>query len=483
MLSTGGRARARQIIFVRAACGQRTAPRLLGQSTAATDETTIRAALRESHTGMNVLLISHPFPPFPVSGALRAAKVARALQARGHNVVVVTSRLPGEPRRLRVDEPGLRVQPVTTIPHPRHLYVFAKTHLRRNGPAVPGGNRGEDVGTRVPTWKRHLLSLLLVPDDLQGFIAPAVVRSLKYIREGVDLIYTTAPPASTHLAGLLLKQMTGIRWAMEFRDPWTDNPGRSTQMQSRASNAIEHWLEQRCLDTADQVIAVSDGIHDLLTPKLQCGDRLLVVRNGISELRETLVATERGAPFRIVYLGNFYMGRDPRPFLEAVAALRARRDLVPGQIVVELIGKCRWYNSISVEQMVSDLGLEEMVRFHGWIPHEEGQRFLGQADLLLLSAQDQPTQVPNKLYEYLGMRKPILALADPEGETARMLRQVGGHRVVTDHADPEAIHEALDAAFVAWMEGRPQSPTGDEEVLRDWTTECQMDRLLLALGA
>ena len=41
--------------------------------------------------------------------------------------------------------------------------------------------------------------------------------------------------------------------------------------------------------------------------------------------------------------------------------------------------------------------------------------------------------MPNKLYEYLGSRNPILAFADAQGETAKMLQQAGRHRLVTEH--------------------------------------------------
>ena len=100
-----------------------------------------------------------------------------------------------------------------------------------------------------------------------------------------------------------------------------------------------------------------------------------------------------------------------------------------------------------------------------------------ESDLLLLLAQGQPDQVPQKLYEYLGTRVPILAFADAEGESARMLARAGGHFVVfgDDAAGAEA---ALEQALTT-LDG---TPAGDHAVLTEWTTDGQLRRLMAALG-
>jgi len=45
--------------------------------------------------------------------------------------------------------------------------------------------------------------------------------------------------------------------------------------------------------------------------------------------------------------------------------------------------------------------------------------------LLLLQASNCNSQIPAKVYEYLRAGKPILALTDPEGDTATLLRNLG----------------------------------------------------------
>ena len=54
------------------------------------------------------------------------------------------------------------------------------------------------------------------------------------------------------------------------------------------------------------------------------------------------------------------------------------------------------------------------------MPFDECFKRQMQSDALLLFAQGQPHAIPGKVFEYLRMNKPILAIAD-EGETKDLL--------------------------------------------------------------
>lgn len=434
-----------------------------------------------SSASVRVLLLSDCFPPDPVVGSLRTAKIAGALAEAGHQVQVVTSRLPGEVKGTRIAGRGITIHTVRAIPHPRMAYLLAKRWLGRTD-ASSGSPPPELFATAIPRWKRYLVSLFLLPDDRQGFIPPAVLACLQIHRRcsGVDLVYTTAPPFSVHVAGLVFKWLTGVKWAAEFRDPWTDNPAKSVRVRTGLSDAIERHLERWCLKTADRVVSATDAIHELLVCKEapRPGQRFVVARNGIDRLAPRSRSAPIAEPFRIVHTGSLYHGRDPRPFLRALASLRERGRLSDREVLVEFVGDSRWFHNVSVEQLVQDLGLSATVHFLDWVPHRVCLEIIEHAHLLLLLAQDQPAQVPNKLFEYLGARKPILAFADAHGEVARMLRRVGNHYLVAQD-DPALAETVLDRAL------RDLRAAGgmhtEEDVLREWTTQHQMEQLLLAL--
>lgn len=434
---------------------------------------------------MKVVLIAWSYPPDKQVGARRAQRLARTFRRAGFEVEVVVARLPGEQDGSRPMEEGIRVHPVRSMPHPRDFYRWLKHRFSlpgRNSSASttpPAESAPVSTSQRLPWWKRALLSLTSVPDHLQGFIFPAFACALPLAR-GADLIYTTSPPHSDHLVGWLLKTFTGVRWVAEFRDPWNGGAESPSRIQTRASNALNLWLERRSLRAADHVVGVSTGICDLLRGRLgnPDGGRVILALNGIERIEPAGGSREEEGPFRVAYVGNVYLGRDPRPFLSAVGATRRRLNLGPEDLRIDFAGQCSNFHGISVERFVEEVGISDIVHFHGWIPHAQGQQLLQDADLLLLLAQGQPIQIPNKLFEYLGMRKPILAFVDAEGESAHILRQVGGHYLVT-RDEPVEIEGMIAAALSPDPEGHSAA---DEKVLQELMAERQMEHLLRSLS-
>lgn len=434
---------------------------------------------------MRVLLLTQYYPPATQVGGLRAAKVAEAIRAAGHEVVVLTARLARETGAVRQCHPGLEVRTLRVIPNPRHWYLALRDRIRALKGRGPGSldlkAGGWTAPAQVPSWKRYLFSLLWLPDDTQGFIPAAVWAGLAESRRGLDLIYSTAPPFSVHLAALVLERLTRVPWVAEFRDPWTDSRMKPWFAQSRLSRNLEHWLERKCLEHADRVVAVSAGISRLLAAKLGPGGatRVVLARNGIESLQPARARTRSPGAFRIVHVGTFYHRRDPTPFLTALASLRRRGLIPPEGLRVELVGECRTYAGRSVHAAAAELGIADLLTFRDWIPKEAAQALIDDADLLLLLAQDQPDQVPNKLYDYLGTRRPILAFVDEDGESASMLREIGGHYLVYSD-DPAEAERALADALAGSRSGGPTSPS--DAKLDEWTTERQMRLLLASIG-
>lgn len=428
-----------------------------------------------------ILLISQQFPPAPLVGALRAGNVARAYCDAGYRVIVITAAMEGETPGLRQWQPGITVHAVAIGARYRERLTRSIRWLQSlrlwRAPARAGGPDGGlpiDGRPAGGGLRALLLSLVWIPDDELRFVFPAYRAARRLLRhEHVDLVYTSAPSHSTTLVGLLLKRLKRLRWCAEFRDPWCyPHAAPVTPLVER----VNAYLEWRCISAADHLVTVTDQAADLYRERLgRSAGKVVVVRNGIPAVLARAVRRQEDS-FRIVYGGNIYGGRDPREFLRAALDV-ARECAVRGtQVAVDIfVGEATAAGDVLLHDYVVQQGMEGIVRVHGWVGHAEIQRVLQGSDLLLLLAQLQPLQVPNKLYEYLGTGVPILAIADEHGETAHMLRQVGGHYVVPDNSAP-AIAAALREAIY-----RRDVPSngGPAELLEEWLTERQM-RLLVA---
>jgi len=322
------------------------------------------------------------------------------------------------------------------------------------------------------------LSFAWLPDDQQGFILPATVKAVDVATENqFDLILTSAPPFSTHVCGIATRILTGLPWVAEFRDPWIVD-GDATAVVNPIASAINRSLEKWCLQLSDQVVAVTARTSELLSTKrsvLGKSDAWCFL-NGIDSRPSAVLGQRVAGPIRVIHAGNLYGGRDPRPFLYSIASLR-RKGMLPNEgVVIDFVGEVDGIDGKSLRDLVRELQLETLVHLHGRASHEVSLRLQAQADVLLLLAQRQPIQVPNKLYEYLGAEKPILAFVDADGESADMLRSAEGHFIVSDASDDTdtVVQLALASPLRGW---RPRNP----ERLAEWSTEVQFQRYVDAL--
>jgi len=441
---------------------------------------------------MKVLVLAYAYPPFPIVGSIRPSKLVAKLLKAGHQVHVLTARLPGEKARYRQRAAGLTVETVATWPNPKALYRWIKRKRGRD-PVRGGDDATPDAATiqrwsaprTLPVLKRLILSALQTPDDLQGFIVPAAIRGLQAFATGPDLVYSTSPPPSSHLAALLVKGASGARWVAEFRDPWLGNEAMDAagRIRSAPTDALNARLEQLCLRRANRVVAVTRRASDIIASRLDLEKSGLIIlaRNGIDTLRP-LRPPSRRPPFSVVYLGEIGGGRDPRPFLRGVADLILQRGLREGDLSVDLVGNCKVYHDLDLEEEVDRLALSAFVRFRDWVDHKTAMEILDGADLLLLLAQRQRAQVPNKLYEYLGFARPILAFVDEDGESAELLREAGGHFLVSEKDHWNAL-PALEGALDSFLTGDGfQGGTPNRERLMEWSSDRQFDHLLRCLG-
>lgn len=423
-----------------------------------------------------LLLIAYYYPPAQAVGAIRPAKVARAFAEAGWKVKVIAAQTPDGPPE---QSPGVSVTPVKPWPHARQLVAAMKASVSpsQGTAASTGSTQAERWTPPNPSLlKRFIFALMWLPDDHTGFIPPAVREGVRQAGPGT-VVYTSGPPHSAHLTGWLIHLLTRRPLVMEYRDPWTGNH-KVPWIRTAFTDAIDRWLERRCLASARLTVAVSEGIAHTVRRWAPPSRRIEIIRNGIDERAPgSANGAISGRPIRLLHLGTIYHGRDPRPLLRSMARLANERHR---EIELVFVGRARWFGTESIEGLAHELGLATQVRFQDWVPRAEGVRLAAEADALVLLAQEQPLQVPNKLYEYFGTGKPILAYVDRDGDCDRMLRAVGGHYVVTN-TDPDDGEPVLAKLIDDLRAGT--IPTRDDRLLGEWTSERQMAALVEAVGA
>jgi glycosyltransferase involved in cell wall biosynthesis len=172
-------------------------------------------------------------------------------------------------------------------------------------------------------------------------------------------------------------------------------------------------------------------------------ERLVVIQNGYNEedfAGTESVKTDADGPFRIVHSGLIYPDdRDPRAFFKAVQRFKSE---VGGAGVLKIDLRASGSESY-YKDLIQQFDIADIVNLLPSLPHREALRDTAAADaLLLFQAASCDHQIPAKVYEYLRLRKPILAITSESGDTASLLKEVGG-ATIADLSDQNSIYQAL----------------------------------------
>lgn len=322
----------------------------------------------------------------------------------------------------------------------------------------PAGNHVA-ASKKPPFYKRIWTStrelLFETPDTEVGWFVPAVYRGVGVCRKHkVDVVYSTGPPHSSHMIGVVLKRFTGTRLVLDFRDPWARVPWSDGEGPSLRKRLIG-WIESFCVHRADRVILNTGRLCTEFRSyyaKLPEG-RFVAITNGFdreltNRVGKLLAAERPSGPLVFLHPGAVYGNRDLRPILTALAGTDS--DAILKQVgVVEDPGAIREYaRNLSMEDR---LDLEPQRQ-----PHATILSAMAAADVLVVLQQGTALQIPSKLFEMLLFRKPILALADG-GATSDLIQQLG-IGVVADPSDEAAIRKAVQDV----LEHRAEDHAWDE---------------------
>jgi glycosyl transferase family 4 len=291
--------------------------------------------------------------------------------------------------------------------------------------------------------------LLALPDRWSSWCLGAVPAGLRLIRTfKPDVLWTTYPVASAHLIGAALQRLTGIPWVADFRDPMAQEDYPADRLTHRAFE----WIERRTLRACTKAIFTAPGALRLYAeryPELP-GSRLGIIENGYDEASfaglDAPAPLDGERPLTLVHSGTIYSSeRDPRPLFAALGELLREGVISGGSIKLVLRASG---NDAYLSELVRAEAIQEIVSLQPAVGYRAALEEMQRSDgLLVLQAANCNYQVPAKLYEYLRARRPILALTDPQGDTAAILRSAGVHSIA-----PLDSKESIRRTFVTFLE-------------------------------
>jgi glycosyltransferase involved in cell wall biosynthesis len=416
-----------------------------------------------------VLIIAYYFPPMGMGGVQRAAKFAKYLSSFGWKPFVLTVKeveyLAKDPSLLEDLPPEVRVIRTESFDPLRISFILKKFFKKR---------RQKDKSIKRSTIKKSKLSSwLFFPDSKIGWLPFALLSGLKIIRkERIDLIFTTSPPPSLHLVGYFLKLLTGKPWIADFRDPWIgfhyeDYP-----------TPFHLWLKNRLVglitQNAKAVVSINEKISQRLFSLYPFIKNIETIPNGYDESDFNLPPTVKTDSFIISYLGTFSPDHNPEPFLLGLRSLLDEKRTLKEKIKLKHIGLCM---GIDLDGMIKKYDLSGVVERRRYLPHKEALAQLQDASILLLTTSSSPEAEmisTSKLFEYIPLKKPILAIVPPKGAAACVVSSLNLGKVVSP-IDPVGIKQGLLSFFSDWEKDNLRLNVDEEKTKiysREFITSC-----------
>jgi glycosyltransferase involved in cell wall biosynthesis len=418
----------------------------------------------------NWLCVAYAFAPINRSGTYRTLGFVKHLDQLGWDATVLTV----EPRDEPLDSDLMRQVPASTQvirtgwvnliegikeffgldssaplePPTGHAesreaaYARAACHFYD---AMHGG-WGDLGGDR--SLRDWISRLIMTPDSRVGWISPAVSRGMRAIRRRrPKVIYSSSPYMSAHIIALILSRWSRIPWVADFRDPWRGNPFR--EMGYPSLDFWDSFLERAVLQGAAHIVCNTPTMRDSLCQRLPfVNSKCSTIVNGYDGELFDSIQPRRLAPkehFVLLHCGEFYGPRSPHAWFAGLRRVLEESPELSESVEVALLGS-EYYNRRKLIEIAAETGVAKQVRVLGHRGHSETLSYVAGSDALILAGPagaGSELQIPNKLFEYLAIRRPIIASVSPDSPTVAVLREAHAEALVCEPDDEIGLSQAL----------------------------------------
>ena len=267
------------------------------------------------------------------------------------------------------------------------------------------------------------------PDRWVSWKLGAVREGMRMIREfDPCAIWSTYPIATAHLIGAELQRRSGLPWIADFRDPMVQTNYPPDPLVRASFQRVENDVFTAATACTFTTPSAADSYRKRFP---SAADTITVLENGYDE--ETFVQVEtslkRSADNGVKKLCLLHSGivypseRDPTQLFEALGKLKADGHFQPESLEIRFRAAV---HENTLRELASRHGIEDLIACMPPIPYRDALAEMLAADgLLVMQASNCNEQIPAKIYEYLRSRRPILALTDPQGDTAKVLYDAG----------------------------------------------------------
>ncbi|WP_342617703.1 glycosyltransferase [Rhodoferax sp. GW822-FHT02A01] len=302
----------------------------------------------------------------------------------------------------------------------------------------------------------------------------AYIKGLLLLRaRKFDLIYSTGGAFAAHVGAAALKRTTGVRWLAEVHDPMVTPGSVPTTPQQKMQARVETTI---CREADVAIWFTEAALASAKRRNPELGERGHMMLPGVDAPAFQLEPYKPTSKFVIGHFGSLSETRNLSLVISAMDQLMDEIPALVGVMELHVYGGPLDHISDAARQnakygFLRHFGRIETDPVTGKSGREQILQKMRSADVLLLLHGIEPIcaeYIPSKMYEYLWMQRPILALVYCNVQLGAILSG-SGHTTIDmqDESVKSAasniakIREKMEAYAGMWMtSGIPDSPLG-----------------------
>jgi colanic acid biosynthesis glycosyl transferase WcaI len=293
-----------------------------------------------------------------------------------------------------------------------------------------------------------------------------------------DLVVCMTDPPIVGDLGVIVGRKFGVPVLVISQDVFPEIATELGRLGNPAVVAVLRGLVGAYLRRADRIVAIGETMRERLEAKGASPDRVRVIPNWVDtqaitpQPRENPWAERHDlvSKFVVMHSGNVGHAQDLDSLVRSATFLRDLDDL---RIVVAGFGA----RHAEMVELARRLEVRDAVRF---LPYQQRERLplsLSSADLHVVGLAKGLAGyvVPSRLYGILSAARPVIAAADGESETARLVSEIGCGLVIPP-GRPELLARTIREAYDGVHDLAAMGRRGREYVEREADRSVAMER-------
>lgn len=256
---------------------------------------------------MEILFVSHYFPPEVGAAQIRIYDFARYLVTKEHKVTVIT---------------GFPNYPSGVIPIGYRNKLIRKERLD-----------GMDV---IRTW---------VYTSIKKSFLPRILNYFSFMFSGViggavagkcEIVFASSPPLSIGITGYILSKLKRAKLIFEVRDLWPESAVAVGMLNNKLLTKLSEKLENFLYEKAQKIVVATQWIRNNLIAKRVSLQKIELVTNGADvdifqpdkKNNEVTKKYNLGNKFVAIYTGTHGLAQGLESVIEAARILKSQKDVV-----------------------------------------------------------------------------------------------------------------------------------------------------------